>query len=150
MNILLKYFFKIIPSDFFARKYPISVKGLVTINGKIALVKNERKEWEFPGGKIELHETPEQCVIREIKEELSVDATVDHLLDAWMFKVVNKVNVFVVVYRCKPLIIDEQSIKISSENEAYGLFSPEEIDALNMPGNYKATIQKMLKNGQGQ
>ncbi len=29
--------------------------------------------WEFPGGKINTGETPEECIKREIKEELSVE-----------------------------------------------------------------------------
>jgi 8-oxo-dGTP diphosphatase len=32
--------------------------------------------WEFPGGKIKPDETEEQCIIREIKEELSVEINV--------------------------------------------------------------------------
>ena len=38
-------------------------------------------QWEFPGGKIEVGETPQQALIREIQEELTVKIKVDKLID---------------------------------------------------------------------
>ena len=37
--------------------------------------------WEFPGGKIEPEETPEDAIVREIKEELDTEVQVVKLLD---------------------------------------------------------------------
>ena len=36
--------------------------------------------WEIPGGKLESGETPEQCIVREIKEELATEVKAEKIL----------------------------------------------------------------------
>ena len=52
--------------------------SLIDIDGRILLAKRPDNAqmgglWEFPGGKIELNETPEIALVRELKEELGIN-----------------------------------------------------------------------------
>ena len=46
--------------------------------------------WEFPGGKLEPGETPEQCIRREIDEELGVAIRVTGILTTALYHFANK------------------------------------------------------------
>ena len=56
----------------------VSCAIIVNANGLVLVTQRSKKmplplKWEFPGGKIEENETAEECLIREIKEELNIE-----------------------------------------------------------------------------
>ena len=51
--------------------------ALIDADGRVLLAQRPEGKamaglWEFPGGKVEAGELPEQCLIRELKEELAI------------------------------------------------------------------------------
>lgn len=58
--------------------------------------------WEFPGGKIEESESKEQALIREIKEELDADISVEELFDIVNYDYPT-FHLTMYCYICKPL-----------------------------------------------
>lgn len=52
--------------------------------------------WEFPGGKLEEGETLEECIIREIKEELDLDISVLNIFTTNVYHFDNKEILFTV------------------------------------------------------
>ena len=124
-------------------KHPISVKGVVINAGKIVLLKNERDEWELPGGRLESGEEPPRCLAREIAEELSVSVTVGPFLDAWEYEVLPGRHVRIVAYGTVPL--SHATFTLSHEHKALGQFELEAIDALPMPEGYKRSIYNWVR-----
>ncbi|MFN2565511.1 MAG: NUDIX domain-containing protein [Gemmatimonadaceae bacterium] len=118
----------------------MSVKGVVFLEDRAILLRNERDEWELPGGKLEPTETPQDCCAREILEELSIRVSVDALLDCWMYGIRGGEKVLIVTYGCS--LVSKTAVRMSSEHKAVGYFAPSELDALRMPEGYRASVRR--------
>jgi 8-oxo-dGTP diphosphatase len=65
---------------------PLVVSAGVILRDGLVLVGQRRKgdkhslKWEFPGGKVEFGETPQQALVRELREELLIEATIGNEL----------------------------------------------------------------------
>ncbi|MER8695681.1 (deoxy)nucleoside triphosphate pyrophosphohydrolase [Mesorhizobium opportunistum] len=59
----------------------VAACALVDTDGRVLLAQRPPGKqlaglWEFPGGKVEPGETPEQCLIRELQEEIGIETEI--------------------------------------------------------------------------
>ena len=82
--------------------------------------------WEFPGGKIDAGETPEEALIREIKEELDTEVEVIELLDTVEYDYPNfhlSMDCFICKIKSGDLVL--------KEHEAAQWLTKETLDSVN-------------------
>jgi 8-oxo-dGTP diphosphatase len=70
--------------------------AIIEDSGKILAARrsedmSQSLKWEFPGGKIEPGEKSEDCIVRELKEELDIDVDVKHQLSSHVHDYGNRV-----------------------------------------------------------
>ncbi len=67
------------------KKQNIGTAGIIRKDNKILIAQRKKdswmepNKWEFPGGKLEANETYQECLIREIREELGITICIDRL-----------------------------------------------------------------------
>ena len=135
---------RVIPSDYFASYFPVSVKGIFFLDDKIALLRNERDEWDLPGGKLKPGESTTACIIREIKEETNMDVLPIALLNAGQIPIQRKINVLVLIYSCSASN-HPRDLKRSSEHSELRLFSPSELPSLSLSPLYLQAIKLAIQ-----
>ncbi|WP_030570285.1 NUDIX hydrolase [Streptomyces aureocirculatus] len=129
--------------------WPVSVKGVATDSqGRVLLLKNERQEWELPGGRLEIgneatgqipDSSCEAALVREIYEESGWEVKADRLLDTWLYEPLPGRRVLIVTYGCA-VLTPERAPVVSPEHKQAGLFTAAEAAGLTMPDGYKQSI----------
>ena len=140
-RLIIYLFSKIIKTDDLSDKFPISIKAIIIDDQRVLCLKNERNEWDLPGGKINFNEDIEECLRREVKEEVNIDIENLQILKPLSLKF-NDVAVFVVVFSAN--ISCESYISVSYEHNDYNFFSKNEIKNLNMPKDFKNLIYNLI------
>lgn len=79
--------------------------AIIEDNQKILITQRKREKhggllWEFPGGKLEENEAPQECIVREIKEELNIDVEIIDIFDV-VYHRYSDFNVLMLFYRCR-------------------------------------------------
>ena len=133
------------PRDNEAYRFPVSVKGIVVRDDAVVLVRNRRDEWELPGGKLEVGETPERCVAREIEEELQLEVEPAALVDSWVYAIASDVHVLVLTYGC--LERARRTAMVSPEHTRLAWVALADVAGLHMPDGYKASIARWAGQG---
>jgi mutator protein MutT len=122
-----------------AMKLPVSVKGVLLVGGKALLLRNERGEWELPGGRMDPGETHQQALVREFREELSIDVEPIDLIDSYEFEVIPSERVRIVTYGCR--LRGEFTPVLSAEHQEFGLHAVADLESIVLPAGYARSIQ---------
>lgn len=113
---------------------PVVAVALLRADGRVLMQRRRAKKahgglWEFPGGKVEVGETPDQALVREIAEELGIGLDERDLKAVGFASAPESTPIEITLFACRswagePLALDADAI---------AWFAPGELAALAMP-----------------
>jgi 8-oxo-dGTP diphosphatase len=126
--------------------HPISIKGVVIHDGRVLLLRNERGEWDLPGGRPDPGEDHRAALAREVREEAGLAVEVGALLDEHLFEVLPQRFVRIVAYACT--LLGGRDVVLSHEHLETRWIAladlGETIDGHCLPAGYLGAIRQAI------
>jgi 8-oxo-dGTP diphosphatase len=95
--------------------------------------------WEFPGGKVEVGETPRGALVRELSEEMSVTVDVGELLD----RSATAVGDTIIDLACYFIADSSETPLHSTDHDLLRWLTPEELDTLHWADPDLPAVRKL-------
>jgi ADP-ribose pyrophosphatase YjhB (NUDIX family) len=125
-------------------KFLISAKAVILHDDKVVLVRNDRGEWDLPGGKLEQGEMIKAALSRELDEELGVKILSSEILTATLHHYY--ADIVVLIHGC--IVEGMESATISSEHSELGMFTLENLPVGEIPQPYVQPIEAWHKRSE--
>jgi 8-oxo-dGTP pyrophosphatase MutT (NUDIX family) len=122
------------------QSYYLGIKGIIkNSSAKILLLKHQQGYWDFPGGRVNPDETPEQTLLREVKEETGLTNLNDikarsMVLSPIQIKCPDKQTHGLIFWYHTCTHMQDTTIRLSDEHTDYWWANPGEvITTLSLP-----------------
>lgn len=111
----------------------VIVKGIILYEEKVLILKRSNTDevgagnWEFVGGSIDYGEALEEALLREIKEEVSIEVEIGKILYATTYNTSPNRYDVIIVYKCNGR---NNNVKLSKEHSEYRWVNEKELRQL--------------------
>lgn len=115
-----------------AETFGIGVKAIIEDGDKILLIRRRSDDahnagnWDIPGGRIEVTETLEDALVREVQEETALSISVNLPLEAHTFIRDDRQFIVMITYLCSVM---SGQVKLSHEHQEFQWVSVDEVAA---------------------
>ncbi|OGH98198.1 MAG: NUDIX hydrolase [Candidatus Melainabacteria bacterium GWF2_32_7] len=118
--------------------------AVIEKDGKVLIAKRKtgtrlEGKWEFPGGKLECSETPEECLRRELEEELGIDTVVGEFICSSEYEYPH-ISIELLVYRVKYI---SGEFKLTDHDEIKWVY-PHELANYNLASADIPVVNKLM------
>ncbi|MEM7136580.1 MAG: (deoxy)nucleoside triphosphate pyrophosphohydrolase [Myxococcota bacterium] len=121
--------------------------AVVVHEGRVLLTKRLEEQhlggmWEFPGGKLEADESPEEALVRECREECGIDIEVHEVLDVTFHRYPQR-SVLILFYRATCLGGEVQHLQVAD----HAWVSPEDLGRYDLPPADVRVVERVQQLG---